>query len=221
MTGKEIAALLGSRVLYVPWSVESVTTAAGLALELCDKTHARGLVVVDQMTVIPDELRAWPHRTLRTRTVITADDVLAIIRPSYDLFAQVRVPENGFAVVAEDPSDPLSGWAEFTGARNMVTDEILTADVDDPTQDALDELVDSGYKGWTDERSIARARNAAGELRALGLSKTQVLGYLLSGPTSGRYDRLTPFTARDLSRFRTLLSWALMDVSPSARSLPE
>lgn len=202
----EIAALLGSRVLYVPWSAESVTIAAELALELRDETQTRGLVVVDQMTVIPDELRAWPHRTLKTWKAIAADDVVAVIRPSYDLLIQIRLPNKGLAVVSEDPNDPLGGWARFAGARNMVTGEVLTADVDDLAQDALDELVNSGYKGWTDERSKTRARNAAEGLRALGLSTTQILGYIISGPTSGRYGRLTAFTVHDLMRLRTVLT---------------
>jgi hypothetical protein len=186
-------------------AAESVTAAAELALELRDETHTRGLVVADQMTVIPDELRSWPHRTLKTRTAIAHDDVVAVIRPSYDLLIQVRMPENGFVVVAEDPSDPLGGWAGFIGARNMVTGEVLTGDVDEAVQEALDELIDSGYKGWTDERSKVHARNAGETLRALGLSRTQILGYVLSRPMTRQYDRLTPFTARDLVRLRTLL----------------
>jgi hypothetical protein len=209
----EIAEQLGSRVLYVPWGAESITTAAELALQLHNERHTRGLVVVDRLTVVPDELQRWPHRTLKTRTPIAADDVLAVIRPSYDLLAQIRVPANGFAVVAEDPADPLSGWAHFAAALNVETRQVLAADVDEITQDTLDELVDSGYKGWTDERSRARAREMAMNLRRLGLSNTQILGYVLSGPTSGRYKRLTPFTGAHLTRLRSLLSQAATDAS--------
>lgn len=198
----ELAGRLGSRVLYVPWGAESVTCAAELALELRDETHGRGLVIVDQLTVVPDELAAWPHRTLRTRTPVDGADVAAIIRPSYDLLADVRLPANGFAVVAEDPSDPLRGWAQFIGARDMSTGDVLSVDVDDPTQDALDELVDSGYKGWTDERSKRRARYAAEALRALGLSTAQILGYILSG----RYSRRLPFAGSHVTTLRTLLA---------------
>lgn len=198
----ELATQLGSRVLYVPWGAESVTCAAELALELRDETHARGLVIVDQLTVVPDELAAWPHRTLRSRTPVDGADVAAIIRPSYDLLADVRLPANGFAVVAEDPSDPLRGWAQFIGARDMSTGDVLSVDVDDPTQDALDELVDSGYKGWTDERSKTRARAATGSLRSHGLSTSQILGYIISG----RYARLTPFAGRHVTTLRTLLA---------------
>lgn len=198
----ELAGRLGSRVLFVPWGAESVTCAAELALELRDETHARGLVVVDQLTVVPDELAAWPHRTLRTRTPVDGADVVAIIRPSYDLLADVRLPANGFAIVAEDPSDPLRGWAQFVGARDVSTGDVLSLDVDDATQDAFDELVDSGYKGWTDDRSHTRARVAAGLLRSHGLTTAQILGYILSG----RYARLTPFAGRHVTRLRTLLS---------------
>lgn len=202
MGNDELADQLGSRVLFVPWGPESVTCAAELALELRDETHGRGLVVVDQMTVIPDELAAWPHRTLRTRTAVEDGDVVAIIRPSYDLLAEVRRPAKGFTIVAEDPSDPLRGWAQFVGARDMNTGEVLTIDVDEPTQDALTELADSGYKGWTDDRSQRRARDAADVLRAHGLSTAQIIGYVLSGPS----DRLTPFAGRHVTKLRTLLS---------------
>lgn len=198
----ELAEQLGSRVLYVPWGAESVTCAAELALELRDKTHGRGLVIVDQLTVVPDELAVWPHRTLRTRTPVDASDVAAIIRPSYDLLADVRLPANGFAVVAEDPSDPLRGWAQFIGARDVSTGDVLSLDVDDATQDALDDLVLTGSKGWTDERSKRRARDAAEALRALGLSTGQILGYILSG----RYDRLRPFAGRHVMTLRTLIA---------------
>lgn len=195
-----------ARVLYVPWSAESVTTAAELALGLRNETHARGLVVVDQMTVIPDELLAWPHRTLKTRTAIDTADIVAVIRPSYELLAQVREPSNGFVVVAEDPSDRLDGWARFAGARNMATGEVLTADLDDAAQDAFDDLVGSGYKGWTDDRSTGNAREAIAALRALGVSSTQILGYVLSGATSGRNHGQAPFAGRHIVRLRTLLS---------------
>ncbi len=84
----------------------------------------------------------------------------------------------------------------------MSTGDVLSIEVDEATQDALDELVDSGYKGWTDERSHARARVAAGLLRSNGLSTTQILGYILSG----RYARLTPFAGRHVTTLRTLLS---------------
>jgi hypothetical protein len=193
-------------VLFVPWSTEGVTMAAELALELRDETHGSGLVVVDQMTVIPDELTSWPHRTLRSRTAIGSSDVVAVMQPSYDLLVQVRVPADGFLVVAEDPSDPLSGWAAFAGARNMVTGEVLTVDVDEDTQEAFDALIESGYKGWNDDRSKGCAREAIQVLRALGMSSMQILGYVLSGPTSGRYDRIQPFAARHITRFRTLLT---------------
>lgn len=206
MGTEEIAEQLGPRVLYVPWSAESVTTAAELALELRNETHARGLVVVDQMTVIPDELLAWPHRTLKTRTVIDVADVVALIRPSYELLAQVRMPASGFAVVAEDPSDRLSGWARFAGARNMVTGEVLTPNLDESTQDAFDALIGSGYKGWTDDRSQMKARDAISTLRALGVPSTQILGYVLSGATSGRNRGQAPFAGRHVLRLRKLLS---------------
>ncbi|MBB1198624.1 hypothetical protein [Curtobacterium flaccumfaciens] len=206
MGTEEIVEQLGARVLYVPWNAESVTTAAELALELRNETHARGVVVVDQMTVIPDELLAWPHHTLKTRTVIDAADVVAVIRPSYELLAQVRLPASGFAVVAEDPSDRLSGWAQFAGARNMVTGEVMTADLDKATQDAFDALIGSGYKGWTDDRSQRKARDAISTLRALGMSSTQILGYVLSGATSGRNRGQAPFAARQVLRLRRLLS---------------
>lgn len=163
----ELAGQLGSRVLFVPWGAESVTCAAELAL-------------------VPDELAAWPPRTLRSRTPVDGADVVAIIRPSYDLLADVRLPANGFAIVAEDPSDPLRGWAQFVGARDMSTGDVLSLDVDDATQDALNELVDSGYKGWTDDRSHTRARAAAGLLRSHGLTTSQIFGHILSG----RYARL-------------------------------
>jgi len=198
----ELAGRLGSRVLFVPWGAESVTCAAELALELRDETHARGLVAVDQLTVVPDELAAWPHRTLRSQTPIDSADVVAIIRPSYDLLADVRRPANGFAIVAEDPSDPLRGWAQFVEARDMSTGAVLSIDVDDATQDALDELVRSGYNGWTDERARREARDAAEALRAHGLSTAQILGYILSG----RYQRLRPFNGKHVTRLRTLLS---------------
>ncbi|MDP4331977.1 hypothetical protein Q7F20_01190 [Curtobacterium sp. A7_M15] len=186
----------------MPWGAESVTCAAELALELRDETHARGLVVVDQLTVVPNELAAWKTRTLLSPTPVDGADVVAIIRPGYDLLAGVRLPANGFAIVAEDPSDPLRGWAQFVGARDMSTGDVLSVDVEDATQDALDELVDSGYKGWTDDRSHTRARVAAGLLRSHGLTTTQILGYILSG----RYARLTPFAGRHVTRLRTLLS---------------
>lgn len=82
----ELAGQPGSRMLFMPWGAESVTCAAALALDLRDETHARGLVVVDHLTVVPDELAAWPHRTLRTRTPVAGvdvnADVVVIIGPS-------------------------------------------------------------------------------------------------------------------------------------------
>jgi hypothetical protein len=202
METDELAARLGSRVLFVPWGAESVTCAAELALELRDETHGRGLVIVDQLTVVPDELTAWPHRTLRSRTPVDGADVVAIIRPSYDLLADVRLPAHGFAIVAEDPSDPLRGWAQFVGARDMSTGEVLDIELDEWTQAAFDELVDSGYKGWTDQRSKDRARNAIESLRGLDVPSSYVLGYILSG----RYSRLTPFAGRHVTTLRKLLA---------------
>jgi len=203
---EQLVKQLGTRVLYVPWSTDSVTTAAELALELRSETRAWGLVVADQMSVRPDELLAWKHRTLKTRTEIDAADIVAAIRPSYDLLAEVRLPANGFAVVAEDPSDRLGGWARFAGARNMVTGEVLTADLDDATQDAFDALVNSGYKGWTDDRSKEKARDAISTLRRGGMSSAQILGYVLSGATSGRNLGQAPYAGRHVLRLRTLLS---------------
>jgi hypothetical protein len=203
----ELADQLGSRVLFVPWSAESVTTAAELAQELRNGTGARGVVVVDQLTGKPDELAAWPHRTLRSRsTRVEPTDVAAVILPSYETLIEVRLPVDGFAVIAEYESDPLSGWAQFVGATNVDTQETMTITVDDATQAALDELVDAGYKGWLEDRGQRRARVAAAELRSLGLTTTQILGYVMSGPTAGTYSRLHRFTGTNITTLRKLLS---------------
>jgi hypothetical protein len=98
MGSDELAAQLRSRVLFVPWSAESVTTAAELAQELRNETGARGVVVVDQLTGKPEELTAWPHRTLRSRsTRVEPTDVAAVILPSYEALIEVRLPVDGFA----------------------------------------------------------------------------------------------------------------------------
>ncbi len=106
----ELAGQLGSRVLYVPWGAEeSVTCAAELAFGAPRRDARPGPRDRRPVDRRPDELAAWPTRTLRSRTPVDGADVAAIIRPSYDLLADVRLPANGFAVVAEDPSDPLHG----------------------------------------------------------------------------------------------------------------
>ena len=207
MGSDELAAQLGSRVLFVPWSAESVTTAAELAQELRNETGTRGVVVVDQLTVKPDELAAWPHRTLRSlSTRVEPTDVAAVILPSYELLVGVRLPVDGFAVIAEYEGDPLSGWAQFVGATNVDTQEMMTIAIDDAMQDALDELVDAGYKGWLDDRGQRRVHAAAAELRSLGLTTTQILGYVMSGPTAGTYSRLHRFSGTNITTLRTLLS---------------
>jgi hypothetical protein len=207
MGSDELADQLGSRVLFVPWSAESVTTAAELAQELRNETGTRGMVVVDQLTGKPEELTAWPHRTLRSlSTRVEPTDVAAVILPSYELLVGVRLPVDGFAVIAEYEGDPLSGWAEFVGATNVNTQETMTITVDDAIQAALDELVDAGYKGWLEDRGQRRARAAAAELRSLGLTTAQILGYVISGPTAGTYSRLHRFSATNITTLRTLLS---------------
>jgi hypothetical protein len=203
----ELAEQLGSRWLFLPSSAESVTTAADLARELRNETGARGVVVVDQLAGKPEALAPWPHRTLRSRaTRVESTDVAAIILPSYELLIGVRLPVDGFAVVAEYDGDPLSGWAQFVEATNVDTQETMTITIDDATQDALDELVDAGYKGWLDERGQRRAREAAASLRGFGLTTSQILGYVMSGPTAGRYSRLHRFNGDDITRLRTLLA---------------
>ncbi|TPG03968.1 hypothetical protein [Curtobacterium flaccumfaciens] len=189
---EELAELLGSRVLYVPWGAESVSVAAELALELHSETGSSGRVLAETTTVIPEELLAWPQRTTVTRTAADATDVVAVIRPSYQLLEHLTLPTEGFAVVAEGPRTRLNEWAQFAGARNMVTGETLTARLTDTTQDAFDKLVASGSNGSTAKHSKTAANDAVSRLYALGVSRTQILGYLMNEQGRQRSDPTAP-----------------------------
>lgn len=84
----------------------------------------------------------------------------------------------------------------------MTAGEVLHARLNEPVQAALSKLVESGYNGWISQRNQNEAREAISTLRGLGLRRSQMMGYVLSGT----HDRATPFGARHVKRLRTLLS---------------
>jgi len=195
-------------VLFVPWGPSSVDLAARTAIGLRQDRDLGGLVVANEKALVPDLLASWPHRTLRTRTAIPDRTAVAVVRPSYELLAGVRVGADSVVVVAEDPDEPLCGWAQFVGALDLHSGEVQGLDVGDAVEEGFVRLLDTTRGGLPDERSVRRAREAVEHLRSLGLPSAQVIGYLLSGrrpPGVRGYHGDAPFNARAIRRLRALL----------------
>lgn len=195
-------------VFFVPWSTASVDQAAETAIRLRRERGLEGMVVANEKALVPGPLSGWPHRTLRTRTPIPPRSVLAVVRPSYELLAGLRVPSDCVVVVAEDAGEPLHGWAQFVGALDVTTGAVLGFDVSDEVEEGFVRLFDTTHGGLLDERSVRRAREAVAQLHLLGLSGAQIIGYPLSGrrPAGARgYHGQRPFNTRAIRRLRTLL----------------
>lgn len=195
-------------LLFVPWSASSIDQAADTAIRLRLDRDLGGLVVANEKALVPTALAQWPHRTLRTRTPVPAGTVVAVVRPSYELLAGLHVPEDCVVVVAEDPDEPLHGWAQFVGARHVDTGEVLGFDVSAAVEEGFVRLFDTSHGGLLDERSMRRAREAVAHLQTLGLSGAQIIGYPLSGrrPAGARgYHGQAPFNTRAIRKLRTLL----------------
>ncbi len=196
-------------LLYVPWSTSSVDHAAETAIRLRLDRGLGGIVVANAKALVPAPLTTWTHRTLRTRTPVPAGSVVAVVRPSYELLAGLLVPDDCVVVVAEDPSEPLHGWAQFAGARDVATGDVLGIEIDDAVEEGFVRLFATSRDGLPDERSVRRARADVAHLQSLGLSGAHVIGYLLSGrrPSGARgYHGQAPFNTRAIRTLRTLLS---------------
>ena len=176
-----LAKVLEHRYTYVPRGEVKDTLALGKKLGLAvARAHGVPLTVLS-----PQKSGATHHAELAKLTIVTERSgrvpdggVVLAWCPRFKTMEQLQHVENCTIVLVEWIPGEMEPWAKVAGAYNIVTDEVMSAQLDAKAQRALEGIVHEGYKGWTDDISDRVVRGYLDDLRdADAYDRALVLAY--------------------------------------------
>lgn len=161
---------LGHRYVYVPRGTQTDTLGPGkeLGLALAQRHGARLTVLSVQKggATHHPELAKQIIVTERSGSIADGGVVLAWC-PRHKTLEKLRHLENSVVVLVEWIPREMEPWAKINSAYNIVTGEVMHADLSDEADEILQGIVDEGYKGWTDSISERMVRRSLDDLVAL------------------------------------------------------
>lgn len=154
--------LLTHQYLYVPWTDGVDMLAIGEALGLYVAQHFKvrpTIVTVTKQSV--STRRSFEKLNIVTERsgFVPENSVVIAWCPSRKVMQKVNDRKN-FVVLVEWPSERFEAWAKLVGAYNVVTREVMSANLNNEAVKALEGVVWEGYNGWHDEtaRMLTLAR---------------------------------------------------------------
>lgn len=144
--------------LYVPWIDDS-------KIDTVEGGKAIGLYVAQHYKVRPTILCALKsnaeyHDEFKKLDVVTErsgfvgeNGVVIAWCPTRKVMQKLYDRKN-IVVLVEWPGTRFDAWAKLVGAYNVVTGEVMEADLNETAKKALEGVVWDGYNGWHDD--IAR-----------------------------------------------------------------
>lgn len=162
---------LKHRFIYLPRGTEKDTLGPGKQLGLA---AARRLGT--RLTVLSvQKSGATHHAELAKQTIVTERSgriedggVVLAWCPRHKTMEKLHHLEKSVVVLVEWIPGEMEAWAKVNGAYNIVTGEVMVADLSDEAIEILDRIVHEGYKGWTDSISERIVRSWLYDLAALG-----------------------------------------------------
>lgn len=175
------------------WSI-----AAGLAVrwveDRCREERASGVLVTNALDHLGvPELDDFERRHTRTsrragrnRVGVGVGPVLSYVPHAEELEFAMRLARESSLAVVETVTFPLSGWAAWLGAWNLVADE-PTPPLAGTIKSVVDRLVFYGNNGFGDDFGKRQARSILSELSHQGsLNRDLILGAVLAAGSSAR-----------------------------------
>lgn len=156
--------LLTHQYLYVPWTDGVDMLAIGEALGLYVAQHFKVRPTIVTVTVTKQSVST--RRSFEKLNIVTErsgfvpeNSVVIAWCPSRKVMQKVNDRKN-FVVLVEWPSERFEAWAKLVGAYNVVTREVMSANLNNEAVKALEGVVWEGYNGWHDEtaRMLTLAR---------------------------------------------------------------
>lgn len=162
---------LKHQYLYVPWIEGHDIIEAGKALGLyVAQQHKARLTVICPLksnASYHTEFAKLPVVTERSGQVADGGVVLAWC-PTRKLMDKIHHLEKSVVVLVEWPTENFEAWAKLVGAYNVVTGEVMSADLSAAGMKALEGVVWEGYNGWHDSTAEILTTARLKELADLG-----------------------------------------------------
>lgn len=157
--------------LYVPWIEGYDIIEAGKAIGIyVAQQHKARLTIVCPLKSNANyhkEFAKLPIVTERSGQVTDGGVVLAWC-PTRKLMDKIHHLEKSIVVLVEWPTENFEAWAKLVGAYNVVTREVMSANLSDDAVKALEGVVWEGYNGWHDSTAEILTTSRLKELDALG-----------------------------------------------------
>lgn len=126
------------------------------------------------------------RRAARGRVGVGVGPVLSYVPHAEELEFAMGLARGSSIGVVETVSFPLSGWAAWLGAWNLVSDE-QTPPLPENVKQAVDRLVFYGNNGFGDQFGKQQARSILSELREQGsLDADLLVGAVVAAGVSAR-----------------------------------
>lgn len=162
---------LKHQYLYVPWIEGHDIIDAGKALGIYVAQHHKARLTI----VCPLKSNANYHKEFAKLPIVTersgqvADGgVVLAWCPTRKLMDKIHHLEKSIVVLVEWPTENFEAWAKLVGAYNVVTREVMSANLSDDAIKTLEGIVWEGYNGWDDSTAEILTTSRLRELDALG-----------------------------------------------------
>ena len=182
------------RYIYVPRDATQDTLGLGkdLGLALARERRVRPTVLaVRKANVMHDpELTKQTIVTERNGS-ITDGGIVLVWCPRDKTMEKLQDLETSTIVLIEWLPGGMEAWAKLNRAYNVVTNEVMDAGLSEDVTEALERIVDAGYKGWNDSIAQGEVRSYLNHLVALGAyDRDLVLAYARQTKDESSVERL-------------------------------
>ena len=177
----QLREVLKHRYIYVPRGKTDDTTGPGKRLGLA-VAHALGA----PLTVLaPQKGSATHHPELAKLEIVTERSgypqdggVVLAWCPTYKVMEKAQRLETSMVVLVEWIPGEFDSWAKVHRAYNVVIGEVMDAGLSPEAANALEGIVDEGYKGWHDDIAERMTRSYLADLDRVGAyDRELVLAY--------------------------------------------
>ncbi len=213
--------VLKYRYIYVPRGTEKDTIQTGKRLGLAVAHERRAHLTV----VAPRKDSATHHPELAKLDIVTERSgfpqdggVVLAWCPTYKVMEKVQHLEHSTVVLVEWIPGEFDAWARVVGAYNVVTGQVMNADLSAESSEALECIVSEGYNGWTKSTDELMTLSYLKDLEAAGTYDRQlVLAYARQSESEQSIERLAKILNRHEASRRPLLATSDSD-APTSRN---
>lgn len=186
--------VLKHQFVYVP-NIKGVDTIKlgkqlGLTMARAHGTRLRVLAPRKDSATFHSELAKLEIVTERSGYLDDGGVVLAWC-PTHKAMEKTQHHAKSVIVLVEWVPGEFDAWAKLVGAYNVVTGEVMSADLSDEARKALEMIVYEGYNGWTKSTDERMTLSYLEDLATAGAyDRRLVLAYARQSKWEGSIDRL-------------------------------